>query len=124
MKFYSGDMLMILTNMIGLGIYCGIRKCQNIKRIFRPISLPLLHYSTFSYSLVSYFSAQSMCSKMTSSFYRERDGSIEIILDNFTSTAFTHIILIIFDDVAFKKTDFLDKYTKTNCSNMISIVWH
>ena len=27
MKFYSGDMLMILTNMIGLAIYCGIRKC-------------------------------------------------------------------------------------------------
>ena len=90
--------------------------CQNIKRIFRPIPLPLLHYSTFSYSLVSYFFAQSMCSKMTSSFYRERDRSIEIILDNFTSTAFTHIILIIFDDVAFKKTDFLDKYTKTNCT--------
>ena len=36
MKFYSGDMLMFLTNMIGLMIYTGIRKCQNLKgRIWR-----------------------------------------------------------------------------------------
>ena len=35
MKFYSGDMLMILTNMLGLMIYCGIRKCQNIRRIWK-----------------------------------------------------------------------------------------
>lgn len=35
MKFYRGDMLMILTNMIGLMIYCAIRKCQNIKKIWR-----------------------------------------------------------------------------------------
>ena len=35
MKFYYGDMLMILTNMIGLAIYCGIRKCQNIRNIWK-----------------------------------------------------------------------------------------
>ena len=34
MKFYNGDFLMILTNMMGLGIYCAIRKCQNIRKIW------------------------------------------------------------------------------------------
>jgi hypothetical protein len=35
MKFYNGDMLMILTNMLGLLLYTGIRKCQNMHRIWK-----------------------------------------------------------------------------------------
>lgn len=32
-KFYYGDMLHIATNMIGICIYLGIRKCQNYGKV-------------------------------------------------------------------------------------------